>query len=213
MEWPQSTMGDPGLAPYTCRRNELSIQDGCVLWGSRVVIPTKLRSDLLTELHSGHTGSTRMKELARSYLWWPDLDKQLEEVCSSCATCLEVRSAPPKAELHPWEWPTALWHRIHVDYAGPIEGKYLIIVDAHSKWAEVFQTSGTTSEITINGLRNTFSRFGIPVSLVTDNGPAFTSEEFANFSKFCGFKHHKTAVYKPATNGLAERLYKPLSEA
>ena len=86
----------------------------------------------MSELYSSHAGSSRMEELARSYLWWPNLDKDLEELCNSCPDCLSHRANPPKAELHPWEWPTRPWHRIHVDYAGPVGGRYfLIIVDAH----------------------------------------------------------------------------------
>ena len=104
------TLKDSELTPYIRRRDELSLQGGCILWGSRVVVPPKLRSNLLKELHTGHSGSTRMKELARSYLWWPNLDRDLEELANSCPECLSLRAMPSKAELHPWEWPTHPWH-------------------------------------------------------------------------------------------------------
>ena len=212
--WPQATVSDSDLLPFSRRKEELSIQAGCVLWGTRVVVPTKLRTEVLTELHSGHTGSSKMKELARSYVWWPDLDKDLESLCSSCPECLALRNMPPKAELHPWDWPKTPWHRLHVDYAGPIDGKwYLVVVDSHSKWVEIMQTGGTTAKETISCLRHIFSRFGIPVSIVSDNGPCFTSEEFAQFADFCGFKHITTAVYKPSTNGLAERMVQSFKRA
>ena len=81
----------------------------------------------------GHSGASRMKELARSYVWWPNMDKDLENLANSCQDCLVLRAMPPKAELHPWEWPDRPWHRLHVDYAGPVDGRYfLVIVDAHS---------------------------------------------------------------------------------
>ena len=99
-------MGDSGLSPYTRRKDELTIQNGCLLWASRIIVPPKLRSRLLAELHSTHAGSTRMKELARSYIWWPNLDKDLEQLSGSCPDCLSFRAAPSKADLHPWEWPT-----------------------------------------------------------------------------------------------------------
>ena len=214
MGWPSTTMGDPGLAPYVRRREELSIQNGCVLWGTRVVIPPKLRASLLKELHSGHTGASRMKELARGYLWWPNLDQDLETMSNSCSECLERRALPPKAELHPWEWPKTPWHRLHVDYAGPVDGHYfLIIVDAHSKWVDIYSTAGTTSKETIKCLRHTFSQFGLPVSMVTDNGPCFTSQEFKDFITNCGIHHITTAVYKPSTNGLAERMVQTFKKA
>ena len=56
---------------------ELSVQDGCVLWGSRVVIPSALRSAVVQMLHEGHPGTSRMKALARGVVWWPGMDAEL----------------------------------------------------------------------------------------------------------------------------------------
>lgn len=63
----------------------------------------------------------------------------------------------------------------------------------------------STSAATINELRKTFSQFGIPEMVVSDNGTSFTSEEFKFFRKQNGMKHVTSAPYHPATNGLAER--------
>ena len=153
--WHAALKGDPALIPYTRRKAELSTQNGCILWGSRVIVPPKLRKSLLHELHAGHAGSSRMKELARSYIWWPDLDAELENMSKSCPECLAQRAQPPKAELHPWEWPTHPWHRIHVDYAGPVNGRYiLVIVDAQSKCVDIYPTSGPTTKETIKCLHH-----------------------------------------------------------
>ena len=205
--WPTVALADPDLAPYFRRRTELSIQDDCVLWGSRVVIPNDLRSSLLDELHSGHAGSSKMKELARSYLWWPNLDRELEELTKSCPECLTSRVAPTKAVLHPWEWPTRPWHRIHIDYTGPVHGRYFfVVVDAHSKWVEIFPTSSTSSRENISCLRHCFAVFGLPVTIVSDNATSFTSAEFQSFVTATGVKHITSAPYHPSTNGLAERM-------
>ena len=142
--------------PFLHKRNELTIEVGCILWGSRVVIPSFDRPSLLSELHEGYVGASRMKELARSYLWWPNLNGELENLVLSCAECLQNRKIAPKAELHPWEW-ILIMHRIHIDYAGPIKNKYfLIIVDAHSKWTEIFPTPGPSTKETITSLRHCF---------------------------------------------------------
>ena len=61
---------------------------------------------------------------------------------------------------------------------------FLVIIDAHSKWVEIFRTS--TSTITIQCLRFTFSRFGIPHTIVSDNGSCFTSTEFGKFLRLNG---------------------------
>ena len=205
--WPQKAPTNPELTHYSRRKEELTSQDGCILWGTRVVIPPPLRNDVIRELHAVHTGVSKMKTLARSYLWFPNLDKELEEISASCETCLENRPMPDKAELHPWQWPLSPWHRIHVDFAGPIDGNYfLILVDAHSKWVEIFKTKGTATSDVIRCLQHVYAIFGLPVSIVSDNGPCFTSVEFKQFLNKGGVKHVTTAVYKPATNGLAEKM-------
>ena len=80
-----------------------------------------------------------MKAIARSYFWWKGLDQEIETLVKSCLTCLAVKSAPASVLLHPWVWPNAPLRRIHINFAGPFLGKmFLIIVDAHSKWPEVY---------------------------------------------------------------------------
>lgn len=69
--------------------------------------------------------------------------------------------------LHPWEWPETPWSRIHVDYAGPFLGKmFLVIVDAHSKWMDIYPMTSSTSQATIEKLRQSLSIFGLPQILV-----------------------------------------------
>ena len=140
-----------------------------------------------------------MKALARSHVWWPNVDQQIEERVKSCAACQANKNTPPKAPLHPWAWPTAPWLRVHVDFAGPIWGKMLMVVtDAHSKWPEVIVMTSTTAGRTIAELRNLFARYGIPEQVVTDNGPQFASEEFGEFMRMNGVKRALLPV--PSSN-------------
>ena len=90
---------------------------------------------------------------------------------------------------------------------------FLIIVDAHSKLAEVFPTSSTTSAATIRMLPETFARFGIPDRVVSDNGSQFTSNKFKTFVKIIGIMHTTSAPYHPSTNRLAERFIQSLKQA
>ena len=75
------------IQAFNDRRNELSVLDGCVLWGSRVVIPKAGCEKVLDELHERHPGVSRMKGLARGVVWWPGVDKAIEERVKSCYLC------------------------------------------------------------------------------------------------------------------------------
>ena len=179
-----------------------------------MVVPAKLQSAVLKDLHTDHPGTTRMKAVARSYFWWPGLDKKIEELARQCMPCQAVKAAPAAAPLHPWVWPTKPWQRIHIDFAGPFMGKsFLIVVDAHSKWPEVVEMSSTTSSQTIMVLRNLFASHGIPEQIVSDNGPQFTSEEFRGFMKANSVKHIRCAPYHPSSNGAAERFVQTFKQA
>ncbi|XP_065182448.1 uncharacterized protein K02A2.6-like [Sycon ciliatum] len=210
--WPDNIPVD--YQAYSCRRNELSVVSGCLLLGSRVIIPPRGREPLLEELHEGHPGITRMKALARSYIWWPSIDDEIELKVKSCQPCQAIQKSPALQPLHPWEWPGKTWVRLHVDYAGPVEGKMLlVIVDSFSKFIEVHQVSSATSASTIAKLRQTFATHGLPLQLVSDNGSVFTSDEFQRFCSANGIKHTRSSPYHPASNGLAERAIQTVKNA
>ncbi|XP_065091280.1 uncharacterized protein K02A2.6-like [Ochlerotatus camptorhynchus] len=146
-----------------------------------------------------------MKALARSYVYWPGIDSDIERTAKPCPECTRHAAAPPKFSGHHWEYLNGPWARIHVDYAGPVAGSMLlIIVDAFSKWFEVKITSSTTATATIKILDGLFAAYGAPVTLVSDNAPQFTAVEFKAFLEKSEVKNHKlSAPYHPATNGQA----------
>ena len=147
-----------------------------------------------------------MKSLARGIVWWPKTDDEIEIMVRSCSSCQSQQNNPATSPLIPWQWPTRPWSRLHIDYVGPFLGQmWLVIIDAHSKWLEVFPMSSTTSTATAQCLREVFARFGLPERIVTDNAPNFVSSEFTYFLKQNGIRHTTSAPYHPATNGLAER--------
>ena len=147
-----------------------------------------------------------MKALACSYIWWPNIDNDIEMTVKSCNSCQMNQAMPSKAPIHPWEKTTAPWMRIHVDFAGPFLGKmFLIIYDSYSKWIDAIPMTNITSSAVIDCLRSTFSIHGIPYFIVSDNGPSLVSEEFKKFFKLNGIKHLTIAPYHPSSNGAAER--------
>jgi transposase InsO family protein len=200
--WPQDV--DLSFSAYKNKVDELSVEQGCLLWGLRVVVPTTLRERVLQELHETHPGMTRMKSIARSYVWWPSIDSDIEKTVRSCHVCQVTRADPAGAPVHPWCYPTGPWQRLHIDFKGPVQGQmFLVVVDAYSKYPEVVKMSSTTSTATFKVLREIFSRQGLPETIVSDNGPQLTSEEFENFCSVNGIIHRRSAPYKPSTNGQA----------
>ena len=128
--------------------------------------------------------------------------------------CQETGMVPAAAPLHPWEWSSTPWSRLHVDFAGPFMGQmFMVLVDAHSKWMEVQVMSNITAQKTIKVLRGIFSIHGLPHTLVSDNGPAFISRESDTFLKNNSIRHIKVAPYHPSTNGLAERAVGTFKQA
>ena len=208
--WPREV--DSELRHYWNRRHELSVLGGCVLWGSRVIIPQKAWPRVLEKLHVAHPGVSRMKSLARSYIWWPGLDADIEKIAKSCGTCQEHQRSPPKAPLHSWAQPERAWSRLHIDFDGPFLGRWFVILsDAYSKWLEVKPLSSPATGPTIQVLQSIFATHGLPE--IIDNGLAFTSQEFGDFMKSKGIVHITTAPYYPSSTGLAERAVQTFKEA
>ena len=99
-----------------------------------------------------------------------------------------------------------LTNRIHVDYAGPfMEKMFFVLVNAHSKWMDLYLMNSATSAITIECLHTSFSNHGLPELLVSDNGTCFTSTEFKDGLRKNGICHVTSAPYHATSNGLAER--------
>ncbi|CAK1579538.1 unnamed protein product [Parnassius mnemosyne] len=189
-------------------RNELYLDNGSIMWGYRMVIPSYLRPIILKQLHSSHMGIVKTKGLARSYVWWPNIDADVEALCRSCETCASEADAPPRAPPNPWPY-LPPWSRVHIDFLGPYKGKtYLVLIDSSSKWLEIIEVARTNATSIVKVLRSIFARFGLPLELVSDQGPPFTSIEFKSFLKNNGIQQRFSPAYHPASNGAAENAVK-----
>jgi len=105
------------------------------MWGHRLIISTKFRKELLQELHSTHLEIVKMKYLARSYVWWPKIDNDIEKITKECEKCLAYSDSPSRSVLHSWPWPEGPAQRVHLDFMGPVNGNMFVsIIDAYSKW-------------------------------------------------------------------------------
>ena len=209
MGWPEGC--NDTLKPFAGKQTELYMIKNVVMWGTRVVVPSAARKHILAELHSCHFGVVKMKALARTTVWWPGIDKDIEVLAASCALCRTNSPNPPKDDLHPWQRPPRAWSRLHIDFATSKKGKnFLVVCDAYSKWIEVECMTSIDAPATVRKLIGIFSRFGLPDTIVSDNAPTFTSSEFQQFLKRNSIEHKTIAPYVPFSNGLAERAVKEL---
>ena len=109
--WPTAlNMQEMHLNPYFNQRNEPSLENNALLWGNCVVMPSCFQARVMDILHSTRISISRMKNLARQYLWWPKIDTDIEAKVKGCSTCAVSGSDPPPTVLHPWKWPNKPWY-------------------------------------------------------------------------------------------------------
>ena len=210
--WPHAFSEE--LKDFKKLENSLSTENGCVFYGIRVIIPSTLRNHILKLLHLGHFGMQRMKQLARSTVYWPRIDFDIENLCRKCTSCGQFQNKLDKPSIHPWMIPEKPWSRLHLDHAINFLGRnWLVLVDAYSKYPCIHPTTSTSSKSTTTILEQEFAHFGYPHTLVTDNATTFMSQEFQAWCKQRGIVHLTGAPYHPATNGAAERLIQSFKQA
>ena len=92
---------------YRAEREEFTVEDGCLLRGTRVVIPSRYRQEVLCKLHLiNHPRMVRMNSLARFHVWWPNLDNDIERSTRDCSDYQVNRCRAPLKLSNPWIWPT-----------------------------------------------------------------------------------------------------------
>ncbi|XP_062541441.1 uncharacterized protein K02A2.6-like [Armigeres subalbatus] len=202
--WPArcDSIDDIEVRKFFSRRESYSLIDGCVMMADRIVIPTLFQRRILKQIHHGHPGIKRAKAIARGIVFWPTIDEDIENYVRRCTSCTSAAKSPPQAQSQPWPRAEGPWLRLHIDYAGPLEGMYyLVVIDSFSKWPEILQTRSPTTSTTTTFLQECFSRFGIPLVIVSDNGSQFSSADFRTFCEKLGVIHFRAAPFHPQSNG------------
>lgn len=198
---------DSAVNRYKLFQHELCFQEEILLRGTKIVIPTKLRSKVLMAAHEGHPGIVAMKLRLRSKVWWPKIDKDAEDYVKACKGCTLVSAPNPPNPMRRRELPAQPWVDVAVNYLRPLPtGHYLfVIVDYFSRYKEIKITKCISAAETIDFLKEIFSRLGIPVSITADNGRQFTSQEFKAFCMQFGITLFHSIPYWPQQNGEVER--------
>ena len=167
--------------------------------------------------HTGHQGIVKTKRFLRDSVWFPGLDRMVEEAVKGCLPC-QAANHDPKSKAEPLQMsPLALgpWQELSIDFCGPFpNGDYLLVVtDDFSRYPEVEIIKSTSAKSVIPHLDSIFARQGIPEIVRTDNSTPFNSESFQMFATQLGFKHRRIIPVWPKANGEAERLMRALEKA
>ena len=199
-QWPRGT-----CPQYFEFRDELSVIDGILLKGSRIVIPMSMQSEMLHRIHEGHQGIEKCKRRARASLYWPGMCTDIENMISVCAICQKYRYQQPKETMITANDATEPWEKVGLDLFQLAGKDYLIAIDYMSNYPEVALLNSCTSSSVIMHLKSFFARHGIPRRVVSDNGPQFSSYEFKKFAQTYEFEHIPSSPYFAQSNGKAEK--------
>ncbi|XP_064462820.1 uncharacterized protein K02A2.6-like [Ornithodoros turicata] len=194
---------------------ELSEKEGLLLKGTRIVIPSELQARVLDIVHETRQGIVKTKQLLRTKVWWPNMDKHVEESIRQCPSCQLVTIENQPQPIKSTPLPARPWEELALDICGPLpSAEYvLVLVDYHSRWPEAVIVKTTTTNVIITWLKELFASFGYPRSIKTDNGPQFVSRDFAEYLQQCNIRHDRTTPYWPQANGEVERLNRSFLKA
>jgi hypothetical protein len=204
--WPdKARQVDPAVRPYYSFRDEITLYEDVLLKCDRIIVPSSLRDEMRQKIHHGHHGIEKCKARARSTLYWPGMISEIVDIVSKCDACVENRNYQPSEKLIPHEAPSTPWEKVGTDLFQLKNKDYLIVVDYTSKYFEVSALPNTLASTVVQHTKSTFARFGIPKTVVSDNGPQYSSHQYKTFAKEWGFQHDTSSPRYPKSNGFVER--------
>ncbi|XP_055523237.1 uncharacterized protein K02A2.6-like [Wyeomyia smithii] len=187
-------------------KNDLAVYGELVLRGDRIVIPSSMREKVVQLAHSGHQGSTGVKALLRSKVWFPGMDKLVEQVVKRCKPC-QMTSIPDSPNPIIRRFPTQPWQDLVMDFKEglPLGKSLLVVVCYTSRFIQVEAMKPATTQKVFSALLRMFALFGVPRSITADNGPQFRSSELKQFCTSYGIHLNLSTPYWPEQNGAVER--------
>ncbi|XP_064117609.1 uncharacterized protein K02A2.6-like [Macrobrachium nipponense] len=197
------------ILPYWKIREELYTDDDLVLYGARIVVPSAMRRNILKRLHDSHRGVEATKRRAKQTVYWPGINSDIANTVHACEPCQIMQ---PSQQQEPWlcnEKPSRPFESVSADFFSVAGKSFLVYVDRLSGWPVVVKFgTNTTAEATTRHFSHIFRDLGVPVRLMTDGGPQFTSSEFKNFLGRWGVQHVMSTPHYPQSNGHAEAAVK-----
>ena len=159
----------------------------------------------MARIHTGHQGIERCQTRVATSVWWPGVTQQITQLVEQCKECAQ-EATKRKEPLVVTPLPDYPWQLVGADLFELNKDQYLLVVDYFSRYPEVIKLTSTTSAAIISALKAIFSRHGIPEVVRSDNGPQFSSQDFAKFASSYGFQHVTSSPHYPQSNGQVERM-------
>lgn len=207
--WPSKRDKCPAsIQNYWTFHEELAVRADLVYRGNRLVVPTKMISEVCKALHGAHQQADGMMIRARDILYWPTMGDDLKRTAESCKSCQEQQPVNRRESLRTHEVPIQPFAKVGTDVCYHRGIAYLVLVDYMSDFIELVKLADETSSTIIEAFKHIFSRHGIPLSLHSDNAPYYVSAEFAKFAKEWQFTHTTSSPTHPRSNGKAESAVK-----
>ena len=201
------------LKKFWGSKGHLSVEDGLLVYGCRLFIPTKFRHTILKRLHEAHQGITRSKDRARLTVYWPGIDHDIEVQVTQCKLCQDSLPSHPREPIITKPRPSRPFQHLAMDFAYYGGQHFLVAVDCLTDWPHIFQMgSNTTSSHTINVVRDLFCRTAAPDVIWSDGGPQFTSGKFEAFLNDWGVHHEISSPHYPQSNGKAKATIKSMKQ-
>ena len=209
--WPEHRAEvDQSIRSYFDYRDEMSVHDGVILRGERIVIPQTLRSEVKNSVHVGHMGINSCLRRARETLFWPGMSKDIRQFVEQCSICNMHSCKQQQEPLVLKEVPSHPFSVVATDLFHVKGREYLVLVDLYSNFIEVDYMQTSTSEDVIGKLKQHFARYGIPRIVYSDNGPQYASYCFKKFADKWQFQHVTSSPGNSQSNGAAEAAVKSI---
>lgn len=187
-------------------KDDLTTYGELILRGDRIVIPKELQNRVVELAHSAHQGSTAMKAQLRAKVWFPSMDKAVENLVRGCKPC-KMTGVPDSPNPMARRIPSEPWQDIAIDFKEGLLGglSLLVVVCYTTRFIQVEPMKPATAQRVITALLRMFSVLGIPRSITADNGPQFRADEFSRFCVCYGIHLNLSTPYWPEQNGAVER--------
>ena len=193
------------LQDYWNYRDTLSIENGLITCGSRIIVPHEMRAEMMQYIHEGHQGKERCLLRARNTVFWPRISHDIQVLIERCIICQEHGKSQPIVGITQ-ELPPFPWHTLATDIFYWKRMDFLIVPDVFSKYFLIRKLINSTSTAVCAEIATIVTELGLPHVIRSDNGPCYSSKEFQQMLQRYNITHHTSSPHHPRSNGFVERM-------